>query len=670
MNKLYMKLSVTNIRKNKTTFIPFILACSVMTMMFYMLSSITFNISNGQFKGADDTRVMLDLGLKVVGFISAIILFYSNNFLMKQRSREFGLYSVLGMEKKHIGKIIFGETFIIGLVSLVIGIGCGIIFSKLMFLLFINLLHIPLNIPYVIDLEGIGITAAVFAGIYVLLILINLVRIYRLNALSLLSESKTGEREPKLRILTTMLGVVCLAAGYFLALKVDSPIDAALFFFVAVMLVIIGTYCLFMSGSIAFLKLLKKNKKYYYHKTHFITVSGMMHRMKQNALGLATICILCTMVFVSLSSTVALYVGMKDQLDTICPKDVMIEYLASEDTAGIKKEKIEKWLSQNAQEYNVSIKDVAGFYSFTGEGKLADKIYNYSREDDDIIVYSGYRLEDYYVLSNKPEGEPEPLLDNEIYIFCNNERLADAMKVLVEKSDFSVKQIFNDYPKALTAKLDRSVYDVTEIALIAKDIEALGNLTLAVPRITASGNENVYSVYYNYTFDLQGSKKDKQEFSVACNDYVSENIVPYGCDTYYTLLEDYYYINGSFLFIGIFLGTLFLLATALIIYYKQLSEGYDDRNRFKIMENVGMSHLEISKVIKNQIITVFALPILVAVVHIIFAFSMIKKILKIFSLTNVPLFVACTIGTVVVFSIIYGIVYILTARVYYRIVKA
>lgn len=673
MNNLCFRLAISGIRKNKSTFLPFAITCTTMTMMYYMLQAMEDNIQAGSFRGAAYVKVFLSFGLWVAAIMSVIILLYTNGFLMKHRAKEFGIYNVLGLEKKHIRRVLLWEILSIGVISTVVGLGIGMLLGRLLFLLLLYILRAPIGVPYRVDLPGAGVTALFFFGIYLVLVLMNSIRIAFFKPVDMLRENRAGEREPKLKLVTTILGLVCLAAGYVTAQIVESAMTAVSLFFVAVILVIVGTYLLFMSGSIALLKLLKKNKHYYYHKTHFITVSGMMYRMKQNAMGLATICILSTMVLVTMSTTVALYLGIGDQVRTVSPYDVML-FAAIEDSAQIDGlDSLRRNSDELLEDYQVVKREEYQYCSFNVTGEVTENgILNWDRQSRAVTDIYGYCMEDARALSagDTVLAEAANPAAGEVYLCCINDDVTDVLTTYLQNHGYRVTA-FRHLPRNLGEQYVRA-YQVEPVVVLASDVDALLELAKALPRTMNSGDYMYPTVYFNDVFNLEGTRADMVAYSYGVTDAVSGWMDPsmgYGYSCYYLNYEDMYATDGTLLYIGCFLGVLFLLATVLIIYYKQISEGYDDRKRFLIMENVGMSRQEVKKVIRNQIVTVFVLPILVACMHIVFAFHMIELILHALQLTNVGLFIGCTIGTVVVFVIIDVIVYLLTARAYYRIVN-
>ena len=683
MNSIYLKLAISNIKKNKSTFFPFGLSCGTMIALFYMLLSINNQASDAVFYGGSDIGIILGLGVWVCGIFSAMVIFYTNGFLLKRRNKELGLYNILGMEKKHIGNILFWEIILTCGISMLAGLLGGMLFSKLMFLVLLNLINLSTTINFGISVNAVIMTMLVFLSIFIVNIVYNNLKIRRLKPIELLQGSNVGEREPKAKWILALLGAVCLSIGYYLAVTTQNPLQAMSVFFVAVLFVMAGTYLLFISGSIALLKMLKKNKKYYYHKTHFITVSGMMYRMKQNSVGLANICILSTAVLVVLSSTVSLYMGMDNVMRTRYPSDVITSYayMPEEDAKynmsyNYDTELIEKTIQNHANKYNVEIQDVNKYYSFSLVGIVDGESFRPITDDisqgmKDMVIFMAMTLDDYKAAAAEGENIKE-LPGDSLYLLSSDSRYSSMDNFTVGENVFKIDSA--SQTMELDNKFAEQTFAYDYIFIIVPDFENLIMVKDEVNNMYREREAQDYgatSVTYNYKFNLSGDLDDKKEFNITLRDALNDADIPHvsTVENIFTTRQQFMELYGSLFFIGIFIGTLFLMATVLIIYYKQVSEGYEDRNRFLIMRNVGMSKKEVRTVIKNQILTIFYLPILLAVVHVAFAFDITRKILAILNLTNVKLFVECTLGTIFIFVIIYGIVYKLTAKSYYKIVN-
>lgn len=669
MNRgLYRRLASQNIKNNKNTFLPFLLSCIAMTAMFYMLHSIQAQTNSTQFYGAATMSSILNFGVYICGIFSVFVLFYTNSFLMKRRTKEFGLYSILGLEKKHIGKVVFWEIAIVGAGSITAGILCGMLFSRLMFMVLLKILHLQTDFTFQIEPKSLIITALLFVGVFLLTMLFNTIRVHRLKPIELMTTSHVGEREPKAKWILAILGILCLSIGYYLAVSVQNPIEAITVFFIAVLFVIAGTYLVFLSGSIALLKLLKKKKRYYYHKKHFITVSGMMYRMKQNATGLANICILSTAVLVVLSSTVSLYAGMEDVLRGRFPKDVSMSFGYEKDRDGEEisghydYSVLEPVLQERAQEYGVTIDEIERYYSYSRAGTWKDGRFTDEFDGMSAITYlQVMTLEDY----NRITGGTYSLSDGEILLYATKDRYVPGEKVRIMDQELTVAWKIDELP----GMEDSTVFDNNfgSICIVVRDMNAMIAIRDSFDAAMDDGSHTV--ILYNFDFDLKGAFDDKEAFCTGLREVILNTGIAHTTvvEDIFTNRQDFYGLYGSLLFIGIFIGTLFLITTVMIIYYKQISEGYEDRERFEILQKVGMSNTEVKGVIRNQILLVFFLPILLALVHICFAMDIVKKILMILNLLNSSLFVICLVITAAVFLIVYGIVYSLTARTYYHI---
>ena len=677
-NKLYPKLAISNLKKNKNAFVPFGLSCGMMIAMFYMLASITGQVTDKMFYGARTMKTVLEIGVRICGIFSVAVIFYTNNFLMKKRTRELGLYSILGMEKKHIRKVLFWEICFVGGLSLLCGLAAGILFSKLMFLVLLNILNLETSFRFVVSFIAITETAVLFMGIFLIIILYNQISLLRLKPVNLLNEAKAGEKEPKANWILAAVGFVCLGIGYYIALSAKNPIKAMDSFFLAVLLVILGTYSLFISGSIAILKLLKKQKSFYYHKKHFITVSFMTYRMKQNAAGLANICILSTAVLVVLSSTVSLYLGLENVMRTRYPKDVRTGalYMPNEDDGeenSYDMSLFEKTIDQQCTKYGVEKKNAEGYYSLSLIiGLDHGRLFSVDNQDlNSMRIMEGWVLEDF----NRIMNEDYTLKQGEALWFDNFSNKEEQMNT-IKIGSFSAKIVNEDKSNIDFEKYSSEQdFGIDGIFLVVPDRETLSELSDAYTEFTYEDYDKeegtIYPVQYIYDFDLKGDLEQKIPFCNSLREALNDAGIAHVAITedIFTTRQEILGIYGSLFFVGIFMGILFLLTTALIIYYKQISEGYEDRSLFIILQKVGMSKGEVKKVIHSQILSIFFLPILLAVIHVAFAFPILKRILYMLNLTNVSLFIGCTIGTIFIFFLIYAIVYGVTAKVYYRLVN-
>lgn len=652
MNKsIYRKLAITNIKNNRRTYVPYILTCIVTVMMFYIIYALTLNKGIEGVPGETTFRMMLDIGVGVVAIFSVIFLFYTNSFLIKQRKKEIGIYNVLGLGKRHIAKMLGFEMLIIVTASFVGGFVGGILLGKLVFLILLRILHFEVGMKFAVEPAAILGTLALFGCIFMACLLYNLFQIRLSNPVELLHGGNVGEKEPKTKKLITLIGVLTLGSGYYIALSADKPMEVIGLFFIAVILVIIGTYTLFTAGSIAILKLLRKNKKYYYQAKHFTSVSGMMYRMKQNAAGLANICILSTMVLVMISTTVAMYVGMDNILRERFPKECIVKgYHASEE----QKVWIDESLQKILEKHHVTPKNEVKYsYTSTSIVRNGNQITNdQSKVGIDSDYGSAYFLtEEEY---NQMEGKSVTLSENEVLTYGTKGQLKDKTIFLNDKE-------YENKPVSLE-KADQDTQNVMAgYYIVMKDQEFIDAFI---------GGEEQYAVRaYYHAMDLEGKKKDKNTVYREISDTIPTDDHSIIAEIRELSRDDFYSLYGAFLFLGIFFGLLFLMATVLIIYYKQISEGYSDKDRFEIMRKVGMSQREVKQSIRSQVLSVFFLPLLVAVIHIAVAFPVLTKLLAALNLTNKPLILLSTVVTIIVFAVFYGIVFGITTKEYYRIVK-
>lgn len=664
MNKLfYPKLAATNIKKNSKTYVPYILTCILTVAMFYIIRSLSLNEGLERMSGADTLTYTMGLGSWVVGIFAVIFLFYTNSFLMKRRKKEFGLFNILGMEKKHLSHVIALETVYIAAISLAVGLLLGVLLDKLMYLAILKWLDASVTLGFYISWEAVVTTLSLFAAIFLLIFLNSLRQIHLANPIQLLRGGSMGEKEPKTKWLMAILGAASLGTGYYLAVTTKNPAAAVLVFFLAVILVIIGTYMLFTAGSVALLKILRRNKRYYYSAKHFTSVSGLIYRMKQNAVGLANICILSTMVLVMIASTSSLMLGMEDIISARYPYDML--FYASASTSAVQDD-LAAWTDRLLAGRQVEKKNEVAYnyleFAALREGNTfrTDRDSN-TASDLDLLdsVHNLFfvPLEDY----NRAAGQKYILSEEEILIYSNRERYAEDT-LRVDDLQFTVAQRLPDF---LGNGIMRANAASSQF-IVVKDMEVIHRLDAL--QKTAYG-KNASDVRFCYGFDMDA---DRDTQKAVYNDLLEDLKVHEFSGTVESKAdsrESFMSLYGGFFFIGVFLGSLFIMATILIIYYKQISEGYEDKERYAIMQKVGMSHGEVKRSIHAQILTVFFLPLVTAGLHTGFAFPVISRILALFNLTNTTLFVLCTLGCFLVFALLYSVIYGLTAKAYYRIVS-
>lgn len=664
MNRmLYPKLAANNIKKNTKTYIPYIITCILTVAMYYIMESLSGNDGLKNIYGSEAVTTTLNLGSVITAIFAFIFLFYTNSFLTKNRKKEFGIFNILGMEKKHIAKVIAYENLYVVIISIGLGFLTGILLDKLMYLIIAKIVKAEIALGFYISKEAVLHTIILF-GILFLLIFLNSLRMIHLSKpIELLKGGNVGEKEPKAKWFIALLGLGCLGAGYYISLTVENPVSALKLFFIAVILVIAGTYLLFTSSSIAFLKLLKKNKGFYYKTNHFISVSGMIYRMKQNAVGLANICILSTMVLVMVSSTASLIIGTEDLIMNRYPYEIAVY---SEEGNSENNEKILNIVKEVTKKENKNIKNEIKYSSLGFTAVFDDK--------DTFTLSNDYNLDNnfknlFFITAEDYSnfiGKNVKLADDEVIIYSNREKYN-------EKKDYF--KLFGKTYRIID-RTDEFVENgmisaniTSTHGIVVKDISVIKELYEKQKEVL---EDDANGIEFYYGIDIGGSKEgQKALYTNIKNEINAQSKELSSCTTECREFKrsDIYALYGSLFFLGMFLGLLFTMATVLIIYYKQISEGYEDKKRFEIMQKVGMSNQEVKSSIHSQVLTVFFLPLITAGIHVAVAFPIIRKILLMLSLTNTKLYIICTMASFLVFALIYGFIYLLTAKVYYRIVK-
>ena len=667
---IFSRLAKQNIRNNKSIYIPYMITCIFCIAMIYMMEFLRDCPTLDQaVRQADEVRMIVFTGEIVVEIFCIIFLIYSNSFLMKRRQKEIGLYNILGLERNHIGIVMFLETIITSIGSLAGGIAAGIIGSKLALLLLLKLLHIPSVLGFYISVKGIFTCLFMFGIIFLMILFLNLAKIHLSRPVELLRGNNTGEKEPVAKWLMALIGFICLGAGYYLAVTTESPIKAITIFLLAVILVMAGTYLLFTAGSIVILKFLRRRKSFYYRTGNFISISGMLYRMKQNAIGLASICILSTGVLLMISMTVSIYFGMNDIMLNRYPYDVDMSVTSiSEDECQTAIEAFEKAIADNKVPVEKSVEEI---YLDIVCNKNGDQILikpaNTIRNSDSVLVLSLLNQAEYERLT----GISANLNDGEIFAWYPSAVQKDS--VTVDETEFTVKKWLDKNP--LTCGED-AVSDNAVLVVTDEDFKKFDEMRTEMYKGVSSAPAGE-DLTLHLGLDITGSETDKIDFGTPVMEVVKDLKKNGGLSENSWITsgirqqeyESYYADNGSLLFIGIFLGSLFLMGTAMIIYYKQISEGYEDQKRFEIMQKVGLSRREVRSSVRRQILMVFFLPLLMAMLHITMAFPMIRRMLLLFGMTNTKLFIGCTAGTVLIFAVVYGLIYLMTARSYYHIVE-
>ena len=677
----YPRLAWTGIRKNKRLYTPYILTCTGMVMMFYIVSFLNTSSVLQSMPGGDIMQSMLGLGCGVIGVFSLIFLFYTNSFLIRRRKKEFGLYNILGMGKGNLARVLFWESLTIAFVSLAGGLLAGIVLSKFAELGMVNILKAEVSFSLTLELKAILQTLILFAMIF-LLIFLNVLRpIHLSNPIELLRSENAGERPPKANWFFALAGAVLLGAAYYLAVSIKDPLSAMVWFFVAVVMVIVATYLLFIAGSVVICRILQKNKRYYYKANHFVSVSSMVYRMKRNGAGLASICILCTMVLVMLSATVCLYIGAEDSLRTRYPRNINLDVSVG-DLASLESEKTEtiRRLSGQVTEENGQIMDhvldyrVAAFAGYIGGGRV-------ETDSSRLDVFQINSYSDVWQIFVVPLGDYNRLMNQ-------NETLKPGEALLyTTKTEYTQDTIAigNTEPQ----KIIKTVSDFADNGVDA--MQVIPSLYLFVPdfteyvgplmELTDSRGGQTAELHWYYGFNLDCADEAQiriqdqllealRPLSVSAGDDGEEKVAFHvSCEGVARERAGFYGLYGSLFFLGILLGVVFVFAAVLIMYYKQISEGYEDQSRFEIMQKVGMTKKEIKKSINSQVLTVFFLPLLTAGVHLAFAFPLIRKLLMLFGLTNGKLLILVTVCCYLIFVLFYTLVYHITSKAYYGIVS-
>lgn len=651
----YWKLAFTNLKGNRRVYLPYLLSSVGIIMMFYSINALGQGIDQGALYGGTTVASMMGLGVFVIGLFAVLFLFYTNSFIIKRRKKELGLYNILGMEKRHIAHILFRETLLTEVCSLALGLGLGIVFSRVLFWLLGLLLGTNLAVAFVIPVSAITSTLGLFGLIFLLTLCYNLLQVKLSKPIELLHGGETGEREPKAHWFLAVLGALLLGTGYTMAVTIQDPLSALVFFFVAVILVILGTYLLFITGITAMLKLLKKNKRFYYKTNHFTALSGMLFRMKQNAAGLASICVLFTALLVTVSTTFSLYTSMDGLLRARYPRNVLVSVYDANQEA---KDMVRSAVAEKSQELGLTLENVVDREGWNiTTARVGDTLHTQETPTETYAVVDIFTQREFARFS----GQQVDLAENQVLLFDPANTFPGGDTLHIDDKTYEI--VPSDYvmPEASTLAQIYEMY-----YLVVRDETVVENI------LAPSGSDTF--PLYSYDFDVAGG--DPEDIAALSEALGTVDFSGPGVEYATLLFEDsatsrqsFMELYGGLFFLGLFLGVLFLLGTALIIYYKQVSEGYDDARRFNIMQKVGMSHKEVKQSIHSQILLVFFLPLVMAVLHLAFAFPMLEKILLVMGLANTQLILLSTLGCVAVFALAYLIIYALTARTYYNIVE-
>ena len=671
----YSRLAADGIRKNKRLYIPYILTSIGIVMMFYIISFLsTHKLLDVMKRGGRTMKQILYLGWWVIGIFAVLFLFYTHSFLVRRRKKEFGLYNILGMGKRHLARVLMFENLIISFVSIGGGLALGIIFSKIAELAMVNVLRAEITFGFSIAPLAIRNTALFFVGIFALVFLNTLRQIHLSKPIELLGSEKTGEKPPKARWVLAAIGLILLGAAYATAVSIKKPLMAITWFFIAVIMVIIATYLLFIAASVVLCKILKNFKGYYYRTNHFVSVSSMAYRMKRNGAGLATICILSTMVLVMISSTLCLNLGAEEGLRSAYPREILFDVNLGVETKALdgdrqnfvdlltesasvqgatlqnilNYEKAEFWAARVGDRFNF---DVNGFNDFAGSS--------------DIWIISVISLQDY----NRLTGSNESLEPEEVLIQTSKDIYTYEQIAFGSNGTFRVKkQVSNSVSNGLA-----TLEVLPSMTIYVSDLKSF-----IEPIIQSNSDQGVQGVglHWCYAFDVGGDDALQTRLYETINQK-SEKIQPepdqnwqwFGVEALAVTRAEFYGMFGGMFFLGVLLSIVFVLATVLIIYYKQISEGFEDRERFDIMQKVGMTRKEIKKAVNSQVLTVFFLPLLTAGLHLAFAFPFVSKFLALLEVNNVPFLILVTAASFLVFGLFYTLVYRTTSRAYFNIVS-
>ena len=676
---LYPKLAWDGIRKNKRFYLPYILTCIGMVMMFYIIHYLAAMPTLKEMPGGDSMTMVLGFGFWVIALFAVIFLFYTNSFLMRRRQKEFGLYNMLGMGKNHLSILLLWENGILFSVSMVGGLLSGILLSKLAELFMIMLMGGEATYTLRIDPKAFRDTWTIFIPVFAMIFVKGLIQIRRSSAVNLVKSDTVGEKPPRANYVLGIAGILILAGAYYIALSIKSPLIAMAWFFLAVCMVIVATYLLFISGSVMLCRLLQKNKRYYYKPNHFVSVSSMVYRMKRNGAGLASICILCTMVLVIMMGAGSLYVGQEESLNTRYPHEfaASVDFLTEGETKRYSEEKADYFYAQVDEvlnSYDVTPENAEQVLSTTATGMLKDRalILDPSTVDAANTETMEYVTQIYLIpLSayNQCMGTDKTLNSGEVFLHCVRRTYDAPVITLSDGTVLTVKEHLTD----MMGSGEAAMQIIPSMFIVTDDIEAV--MESFNKELGSMSGEYKCRLEVSYSFDADLSEEQQMELGEAIRERVREldytgdgGFYSYNVECKSEERADFYGLFVGIFFLGIFLSILFLAATVLIIYYKQVTEGYEDEARFEIMRKVGMTAKDIRKSINSQMLTVFFLPLVTAAVHTAFAFPIVQKLLAIFNLRNTALSLMVTGVAIVIFGIFYGVIYKITSNAYYSIV--
>lgn len=665
MFRLTNRLALSNLIKNRKLYYPFALATILAIAITYIFTSLTLNPHLDDLTGSDPIKMVLGMGLGIVALSSGIIVLYANSFVMKNRSRELGLYSVLGLEKRHLFSMILKETVIMSFVTLLLGIGVGALFDKLIYAFLQRLIGESTGLVSTFQVMTIPIVLVIFACIFSWLVLVNGFRLLRLNPLQLTKDGLKGEKKGRFLVIQTLLGLGAMGYGYYLALSVQNPVIAIMSFFLAVLLVILGTYLLFNAGTTVVLQLLKKKKSYYYKPNNMISISNLVFRMKKNAVGLATIAILSSMVLVTLVGAASIYAGKKDYLASATPHDYSVAGNKVDLTST--KKLMDDFLIKTGEQAN---EEVAVSYLLFGiKNQETNKLTVFTKNERKVVPKSivlVFSQETFKQLTGKELN----LSSNQIALYTKNKTLKTQKSLSIDGKNYQIHRQIGDF-------INKKVPNIYKI--IVSDYSYLVVPDIKIFESSMKGTSIAQATYVgvNVKDPTHDAKKNLDLLDQIAGEATKQLAgqttgVP---ESYFSANSRYDaegmvngFVGGTF-FIGIFLSIIFMLGTVLVIYYKQISEGYEDRERFVILQKIGLDDLQVKQTIRKQVLTVFFLPLIFAFIHLAFAYHMISLIVRIIGVLNPDLMLVVTIIVCGVFFLAYIMVFVLTSRSYRRIVS-
>ena len=662
MFRLTNKLAISNLIKNRKLYYPFALSVILAVTISYLFYSLAFNPKIVDLRGASAIQFTLQLGLIVVTFASAIIVLYANSFVMKNRSKELGVYGMLGLEKRHLIGMTFKELLIFGLVTVTAGIGIGALFDNLIFALLLKLAKMKVELVATFQWSVVLSILIVFGFIFLVIVFLNAFRIIRMDALQLSREKAKGEKKGRFLVLQTLVGLIALGGGYYLAQSVTDAFKAVATFFIAVMLVIVGTYLLFNAGITVFLQLLKKNKRYYYQPNNLISVSNLIFRMKKNAVGLATIAILSTMVLITMSAATSIYNGSENMKKLLYPHDFDVK------GQNVEVEDLDKLLTQYASEKSLTIsnKDVLSYASFGLSSQDGTKLTIFEKGQNSVMpktVFLVFDQKDY----EKMTGQKLNLTGDEVGLWARNDQLKGQKAFSLNNQNYTIKEaiqqdfIANHVSNPYVLLVSDYNY------LVVADIQSF---------LEQYQDSAIYTQLYggmDVTASLEEQLKLSDDFEEFANNFShnlkNEDGMVYGGGTASDAIAQMNALFGGVLFIGIFLSIIFMIGTVLVIYYKQISEGYEDRERFVILQKVGLDQKQIKQTINKQVLTVFFLPVIFAFLHLAFAYHMLSLILKVIGVVDTAMMLSVTLSICGIFALIYVLIFMITSRSYRKIIQ-